>query len=247
MAELHGTGTSFPQTRHSIVEATRGADAETRERAYGALVATYWRPVYKYLRVKWSLDVDDASDLTQEFFARAFEKNYFAAYDPTLARFRTFLRTCLDRFVSNERKAAGRFKRGGQTSVVALEFADAEDELRTLALADSATAEDYFHREWVRSLFGLAVADLRARLEASGRGIYFEIFARYDLDEGAGDRPTYTQLAEELGIVVTSVTNHLAAARREFRAIVLARLRETCGSEAEFRSEARALLGVDLS
>jgi hypothetical protein len=44
---------------------------------------------------------------------------------------------------------------------------------------------------------------------------------------------------------VTSVTNHLALARREFRRIVLEKLRELTSTDAEFRREARALLGVD--
>jgi hypothetical protein len=42
------------------------------------------------------------------------------------------------------------------------------------------------------------------------------------------------------------VTNYLAAARREFRKEVLARLREMTATEAEFQNEARALLGVQL-
>ena len=44
---------------------------------------------------------------------------------------------------------------------------------------------------------------------------------------------------------VTQVTNYLAALRRRFRALVLDRLRELSASEAEFRAEARDVLGVD--
>jgi hypothetical protein len=45
-------------------------------------------------------------------------------------------------------------------------------------------------------------------------------------------------------IPVTQVTNYLAWARRRLRAHVLDVLRAQCGSEDEFREEARALLGV---
>ena len=45
--------------------------------------------------------------------------------------------------------------------------------------------------------------------------------------------------------IVTDVTNELAWARRAFREIVLARLREVCASDEEFRAEARDLLGID--
>jgi len=57
-------------------------------------------------------------------------------------------------------------------------------------------------------------------------------------------RVSYESLAREFGLTTTEVTNYLAAARREFRKIVLAKLREVTATEAEFRSEARSLLGV---
>jgi hypothetical protein len=44
---------------------------------------------------------------------------------------------------------------------------------------------------------------------------------------------------------VTQVTNYLAAARRQFRQIVLKSLRDQAGSEAEYRADARDLLGLD--
>ncbi len=40
-----------------------------------------------------------------------------------------------------------------------------------------------------------------------------------------------------------TVTNHLAAMRRQFRAIVLERLRELTSSEEEWEAEAAKLLG----
>jgi len=49
-----------------------------------------------------------AGDLTQAFFTRAMEKDFFDGYDRQKGRFRTFLRTCLDRFLSNEDKSERR-------------------------------------------------------------------------------------------------------------------------------------------
>ena len=52
------------------------------------------------------------------------------------------------------------------------------------------------------------------------------------------------KVLEEMHIPVTQVTNFLAFARREFRRIVLEKLREITTSDREFREEARSLLGV---
>jgi RNA polymerase sigma factor (sigma-70 family) len=245
---------SFPATRQSIVAGIASPDRQVQRVAFDALVSAYWRPVYKYVRIKWRADRDDAADLTQEFFARAFEKGSLARFDPARARFRTFLRVCLDGFVSNERKAARRIKRGGTIDFVDLDFATAERELGELRPAVggagnvAAPADDddaLFRHEWVRALFSDAVDAVRASCEAAGKRTQWEVFERYDLDDGVGDRPTYAELATDFGIPATQVTNYLAYTRRELRRAVLDRLRRLCGTEEEFRLEARDLLGIE--
>jgi hypothetical protein len=105
--------------------------------------------------------------------------------------------------------------------------------------------DEYLEKEFVRNLFTLAVADLRAFCEGHGKLQHFQLFERYDLDDSVTSRPSYAELAQEFGISVTDVTNHLAYVRREFRRITFEKLREMTCSEAEFRREARALLGVE--
>jgi len=246
--DIGGSGGRFPATRWSVITAARGPDPEARRLAFEALVAAYWKPVYKYLRIRFRLDNEDAKDLTQGFFAVAFEKGFFDAYDPARARFRTFLRTCLDRFAANQRKAASRLKRGGQALLVPLDFEGAEGELKLQPADPGADLEALFRREWVRHLFGQAVEALRRHCAEGGKDVHFALFRRYDLDaDEAETPPSYAELAEELAIPVTQVTNHLAWARREFRRLVLDTLRHVVGSEEEFRAEAREILGTDIS
>ena len=112
----------FPVTNHSAIAGARSDDQIVRRRAFDTILASYWKPAYKYVRLKWQADNEDAKDLTQGFFANAFEKNHFASYDAGKASFQTFLRTCLDGFVANENKAAGRKKRGGDATILSLDF-----------------------------------------------------------------------------------------------------------------------------
>lgn len=233
----------LPATRHSIVAAVRSDDAEVRRAGLDALVTVYWKPVYKYLRVKWHASTDAAKDTTQEFFARAIEKSFFDAFDPAKGRFRTFLRTCVDRFVANERKAAGRLKRGGGHATVPLDFETAEGELRQHDVAVAADLEEYFHREWIRSLLSLAVDDLQAEYARTGKQTQFAVFEAYDLAAPASGRElTYAEVAAAFGVAVTDVTNYLAAARRSFRRLLLERLRSICADGQEFESEVRHVL-----
>lgn len=234
---------NFPATRLSVVERTRSADEETRRVAWGTIIEAYWKPAYKYLRMKWSLGPDEAADLTQEFFTTTLEKDVVARYDPARARFRTYLRLCLDGFAANARKAGRRLKRGGDVTIVPLDFQSAEGEMARHEGSVEADVDELFYREWVRALFERSVADLKHHAEAAGRPVMFAVFARYDLADEGDARPTYVALARELDLTAATVTNHLAAMRRQFRQIVLERLRELTSSEDEFEAEAARLLG----
>jgi RNA polymerase sigma factor (sigma-70 family) len=241
-----GAGGAFPDTRYSVVHATGSDDPRLRQQAWDVLCRSYWKPVYKYVRIKWHASGEDAQDLTQEFFARALDAGFFQRFDPAKARFRTYLRVCLHGFLANELKAATRKKRGGDYKVLSLDFAAAERELAHAPVAADVDPDAYFRQESIRSLFADAVAEVEARLEQSGRTVHFALFQRYDLAESArSPRPTYQDLAREFDLPITQVTNYLAAARREFRRAVLDRLREISGTASEFRLEAMELLGID--
>jgi len=220
--DIGGPLQKFPVTNHSAIVAARSDDEIVRRRAFDTILNSYWKPVYKYVRLKCQAGNEDAKDLTQGFFANAFEKNHFASYDAAKASFQTFLRTCLDGFVANERKAGQRLKRGGDMDHYQLDFAAAEVELVAHA-SSTLSPEEFFHREWVRSMFTIAVETFRQRCAESGRVIHFKLFERYDLSD---DNVSYASLAEEFGLDVSTVNNYLAAARRDFRRIVLEKMRD---------------------
>jgi RNA polymerase sigma factor (sigma-70 family) len=231
-----------------VIEAARSIDAEERERALEALCAAYWKPVYKYVRWRWNRPIEAAQDLTQDFFAELLERELLDKFDSKRSRLRTYLRVCVDSFVMNEDKAGRRQKRGGNVPHVALDFTAAEEELSATVIdpaqiASPESLEEFFEKEWVRSLFALAVDDLRELCELRERARTFRLFEAYDLE--GNEKNSYEQLSKDYGISVTDVTNGLAWARREFRKIALERLRELCGSEEEFHREARAAFGWD--
>src|SRR5262245_32031392 len=91
-------GGRFPSTHWSAIRALKSEDQDRRGPALDLILRLYWKPVYKYLRIRWRKSNEDAKDLTQAFFVRAIEKEFFHDYDPAISKFRTFLRTCLDGF-----------------------------------------------------------------------------------------------------------------------------------------------------
>lgn len=246
--EFTGGDERFPATRWSVIAGVRSEDGAERQRSVDTLCEAYWKPVYKYVRVRWNRAPSDAQDLTQGFFAEMLERELLNRFDAGKSRLRTYLRLCVDSFVINEEKAARRQKRGGDVAHIALDFAGAEDELAdstidAAAIASPDSLENFFEKEWVRSLFTSAVEDLHATCVDRQREQAFQLFEAYDLE--ANDKVSYSQLAQQYGIAVTDVTNALAWVRREFRRIALERLRDLCSSDEEFRREAKESFGWD--
>ena len=243
-------GDRFPATRISVVDAVRSGDPARRALAMESLCAAYWKPVYKYVRLRWNRPADDARDLTQGFFAELIERGLLEKYDPQKSRLRTFLRVCIDSYVANENRAAVRIKRGGAFLHVALDFDAAEGELgiavmKAEAIPAPGSLDEFFEKEWIRSFFGLVLEDLRRLCDRRGRESAFRLFEEYDL--AADESVSYAALAGRHDMPVTDVTNALSWVRKEFRRITLRRLSELCGSREEYEREVRALLGRNAS
>lgn len=234
----------FPATHFSILERLRGGDPHVRHAAFGDLAEGYWRPSYHYLRLQWRLAPEAAEDAVQAFFTVAFEKGYLEKYDPSKARFRTFLRVCLDRFVQNLQKSEQAARRGGLAERLSLDFPGAERELAERAMADLADPDRFFRDETIRALFGRALESLRRACEAEGKPQVVRVFERHDVRPD--DRTSYATVARELNLSVAQVTNYLHASRRRFRELVLTHLRDLVADDDEFRAEARDLLGLEI-
>jgi DNA-directed RNA polymerase specialized sigma24 family protein len=226
----------FPETRVSQVLALSSDDPSLRSRAVDLVVAAYRGPVIAVLRRQWSLEVEDAEDLAHDFFAHALEREWLARYDREKGRFRTFLRKCLHDFANTRYEASRRLKRGGHLQATTLD--DADD------LSTEADVDRLFAQEWARSVLTLSLDRLREECEAADRRHTYEVFVAHDVD-GADEPPRYADLAQRFGIPVSQVANYLHWARSRFRGHVLETVRALTASDAEFREEARALLGRD--
>jgi RNA polymerase sigma factor (sigma-70 family) len=225
---IGGPDGRFPSTQISLLEAAAGGLSDA---ALDRVIAIYWKPVYRFIRLKFRKNNEDAKDLTQSFFAGAIERGLLARFDPAKASFRTYLRMAVERFAANECAAENRQKRGGGVA-----FEPVDDQY---AVSTAESPEQVFEREWQRQLFALALDDLRTFCEASGKQLQFRIFEAYDLAEG--ERPTYASLAGEHGVTEATVTNHLSWARRTLRALATDRMRGVTPDERELRDEMRRL------
>ena len=166
LTSASGASGRFDTTHWSVVLLAGESRSPQSAEALEKLCRTYWQPLYVFIR-RQGHGLEDAQDLTQEFFARLFERNDLSAVDPRKGKFRTFLLAALTHFLANERERANAQKCAGVVAFAPLDANDAEEWLQT-ELATSETAEHIFDR----GLASEATAERRFSTNA-GRLLYW--------------------------------------------------------------------------
>jgi RNA polymerase sigma factor (sigma-70 family) len=205
------------------------------------LCRRYWKPVYNFIRLSWKCSIEDAKDLTQEFFREMLDSNLVGKYKPAVGRFRSYLKGAVTHFLAETHRASRRLKRGGGKVVLPLEI-DPEDTAQERSYPVDIPPDEVFDREWARSLISDCVSELRDRLRAEGKEIYFEVYKVYDLTEGDAPKPTYPELAGALGLKIHDVRNYLAYARSLLRDLLSGRIRDYVSGRQELVEELNDLV-----
>jgi RNA polymerase sigma-70 factor (ECF subfamily) len=236
--KTHGGGRGrFATTQWSLVLAA-GGRGSGREEALARLCSLYWYPVFAFVRRKGH-STDQAQDLTQGFFTRLIEKEDLGGVDRTRGRFRSFLLTACQHFLSNERDRAHARKRGGGQPPVSIDVAAAEGRYER-ALAHSETPERLYERQWCLTLLAGVLDDVREEYVAAGRGHVFDrLKAFLAADDGAG---THADAARELGMTAAAVKVAVHRLRRRYRDALRRRVSDTVEADEEVEDEIRYLL-----
>lgn len=227
-------GLKFSQTAWTVIREAQDSQSENYREALNRLSQVYWRPVYGSIRWGWRASREEAEDLTQEFFARFFEKDLLGDVRQGAGLFRSFLKATLKNFMLMHRRAERTEKRGGGRKLLSLDAAELE------ARADSGSPDEIFDRAWMSSLFKEASAVLERDYAASGRARAFDLFKRYYL----GEPITYEALAAESGASASEIKNTLHQARQDFRRIVVDFLRDGVSDDAQLEEERRTVFGA---
>jgi RNA polymerase sigma factor (sigma-70 family) len=227
----------FATTRWSLVLAAGRRSSNRSSEALASLCETYWYPVYAFIR-RQGHDADAARDLTQEFFARVLEKNYFGDADPARGRFRAFLLTSIRHFLSNERDRARALKRGGATPPLSLDVETAEGTYQ-LEGQDDLTPEKLFDARWATLLLDRALSRLERAYTASGKSETFDRLKGFLTGDNA--HVTYDEAARSLNSTEAAIKVAVHRLRRRFRDALVEEIAETVDSPADIDAELRHL------
>jgi len=210
------------------------------EPALARLCGTYWYPLYAYARRR-GYSVEDAQDLTQEFFARILQRHWLADADPSKGRFRTFLLTAMERFLANEWDKARALKRGGGQANVPLQLDTAETRYG-IEPADMHTPEQAFEYRWALTLLDEVVRQLRAEYQRRGPAELFNALKPCLVGERSAQ--PYAQLASTLGMEAGAIKVAVHRLRQRYRELLRAEIANTVAAPGEVEAEMRHLFQV---
>jgi RNA polymerase sigma-70 factor (ECF subfamily) len=229
----------FVTTRWSLVLKTRKPDSPEAVSALETLCETYWFPVYSFIRRKGKSS-DDARDLTQAFFTRVLEKNYFRDAEQSRGRFRTFLLASVRHFLANERDAELARKRGGGFTHVPIEF-ETEERRFHHEPREGDTPELLYERRWALAAIDAAMNRLAGRYQGTARRQLFEeLRPMLTGDEAV----SYAVLSSRLGATEGALRVAVFRLKRQFAASLREVIAETVDDPHAIDDELRDLMSI---
>jgi RNA polymerase sigma-70 factor (ECF subfamily) len=229
----------FETTHWSLIIRAGDAQAPDAAAALATLCETYWYPVYAFVR-RSGRSVEDAQDLTQAFFTKVLEKNYFKDARQDRGRFRSFLLASVRHFLSNQRDFDRAGKRGGGQVPLSLEFDDGE---RTYQIdpADDATPESVYERRWALAALDAGMRRVSMKYEGEPRRRLFEHLKPFLT---GADPQSYADLSARLDMTEGALRVATHRLRQQFAASLREVIAETVETPDEVSDELRHLMTV---
>jgi RNA polymerase sigma-70 factor (ECF subfamily) len=228
----------FPTTAWSLISKARHRATGEAPAALAALCEAYWYPLYSYAR-RSGATPEDASDLTQGYFARLLEKDYLGDVRLRDGRFRAFLLTSFRNFMAKERDKDRAQKRGGGQPLLSID-GDVGEARHVREPSDGLTPEDVFERQWALTILGRAMEGLRREAVKAGREAELACLGGFL----TGDEPSasYAEAGAQLAMNEVAVRAMVLRLRRRYGRLLRAEIAETLANPEGVDAELRHLL-----
>ena len=240
-----GTGAAreFVTTRWSLIlsAANLGSEEQKARDALAELCRVYWRPIFLFVRTR-GYSIEDAQDLTQDFFVTILKNDWLQHADRNRGRFRSLLLRSLQNFLMNAAEKAHAYKRGGGVEFISWDdwMAEAPSDLSLpAATLQSLPPERLFDLTWAATVVEHALQRLREECESKGKLWLFQALSSHLTDER--DEVSYARLSAELGIAETAVKKQLHNMRQRYRSLLRDEVSQTVEDPGDVDDEIRYL------
>jgi DNA-directed RNA polymerase specialized sigma24 family protein len=241
---MGGANDWFETTRWTQIEQAKTHDQQRRQASVNNLINRYWKPVYCCVRRK-GYSNEDAKDMTQGFFFEiVFGRELIQQADQTKGRFRTFLLTALDRYVTSIYRKEAAKKRQPEHGLAQLADAGIPDTpISNLNLCP----DQAFNYAWATNILDQVLAKIKKEYCGTGRSEYWEVFNAIVVAPIRDniETPPLSELCEKYGIESEKkASNMIITVKRRFSTALKHQLRQFVHSDSEVEDEFRALIEI---
>ncbi len=227
---------SFHTTRWTQVRQAK-ADSDDGRRALADLCDAYYEPVVAFLRCELR-DADAAREMSHAFFAGMLAGGTIRTVDREHGRFRSYLLGAVKHFLSHQREAALRQKRGGGVETASLD----DTEAQVVADVRQPTPDTAFDRQWALTLLSRSLSDLQRECEVEGKAVVFEKLQPWLTGDAAhGDQ---LELAASLGMNLNSLKSQIHRLKSRFRTLVKEQIAATLDEGGSIDEEMNVLFAA---
>ena len=241
---MGGAKSAFQTTDWSEIRNAKTLDEARRKEIVGSLLRKYWKPVYCYLRRK-GYSNELAKDLTQGFFYEiVLGRELIQQADQAKGKFRTFLLTALDRYVTDTHRIATAKKR---MPIDPMEQMGAI-ELPNLPIGQTnAKPEQVFYYAWAADLLDEVHCKVRNEYCSTGKSIHWQVFREKVLDPIIQNTkaPSLAEICTKYGIESEDkASNLIITVKRRYRTVLKRCLRQFVQSDSEVEEEFNELINI---
>ena len=235
----------FPTTRWTLLDQAARGDGEVRHKALSDLLRLYVGPIRAFIIARRGVSPDQADDIVQDFLSvKWLEQDLLSRAQRDKGRFRSYLLTALDHFISNWFRKRRRDAPGAAAAGAAATDTDSAAGTVEEPAAPGGRPEDQFDLVWAQQVVQTAIERMRAECNTNGRLNVWAVFEARLLGPilGEAEPPAYAELVQRFGFQTPAqAQNLLVTAKRTFTRTLRAVILEYEGAESDVDAEIRDL------
>jgi DNA-directed RNA polymerase specialized sigma24 family protein len=205
------------------------------------LTERYWKPVYCYLRQK-GCDNELAKDLTQGFFQKiVLDSNFIQQADQLKGRFRKYLLTALNHYVSDWFRKESTKKRSPRSELLDPINDNLEDKIVS---PGEVGPEQVFNYSWASNVLDRVLKKVRKDCHASGKKLHWKVFYARVLLPIFNETKIISvkEIKEKYNIEnEQTISNMIVTVKRMFKTALEQQLRLSVQSDSEIDDEINEL------
>jgi len=212
--------------------------------ALDTLFTKYRRPMIVYA-LRFREDADWAEDMLQSFCAhllRQDKRHFLSNVDQQKGRFRTFLRSCLNHFISDQLRKERNQKHNCGKDLASLDETDSDGNVLHSPKSSELSADLEHDKAWAETVVHNSIRQLQEEYAAKGKSKFYQAIEPVIHHDDIS--PSYRDIATRFAMTEGAVKVAVHEMRKRLRQRIRWEIKQTVKDKDEFKDELAYLLNL---